>query len=42
MLVRALEIKDERLFNYIIFCVLNRLSIGNSKSLKLFHENEVK
>lgn len=42
MLVRALEIKDKKLFNYVMFCVKNQLPVSNANSLKLFHENEMK
>ena len=42
MLVRALEIKDEKLFNYVMFCVREKLPVGNAESLKKFHASEVK
>ena len=42
MLDRALNIKDEKLFNYIMFCVKENLSVGNANSLKKYHESEAK
>ena len=38
MLVRALEIKDKKLFDYVMFCVKNQLKASSADSLKKYHQ----